>query len=211
MGMSDKDKCFEKAIDKVEDVGKQKIGVENQAPWVKDLNGTWRQIPKDTAFQSIMGSIKKTLGIQSGNLPANARLPGKPDPIQVRYPDVTVDTPGGKVVIDNKFTNGKGGIDPWGSKPGTGGNTQLPDYNDINQKNTGNPNAKNLSLDKNTCKCDEKGKAEPVRVYQSQTSVATDPALGKVFVVPLPLGPLPALPSFGLNPGVFGLRPIFVP
>ena len=142
MGMSDKDKCFEKAIDKVEDVGKQKIGVENQAPWVKDLNGTWRQIPKDTAFQSIMGSIKKTLGIQSGNLPANARLPGKPDPIQVRYPDVTVDTPGGKVVIDNKFTNGKGGIDPWGSKPGTGGNTQLPDYNDINQKNTGNPNAR---------------------------------------------------------------------
>lgn len=201
MGMSAKDKCFDEAIEQVEKVGGQKIGVTGQQGWLKDMAGNWSPLGKGVTFDSLFGSIRKTLEILKGNI--LPRAPGAPNPVQVRYPDMTVDTPGGKVVVDNKFTNGKGGIDPWGNKPGTGGDTQLNDYNDINNKNTnGNPKAKNLSLDKDICKCDPKGKPEPVRVYRSSTAVSMDPALQRVFVMPLPFGPLPVMPGLPAMPGI---------
>lgn len=195
-GVSAKDQCFEDATQAYEDATGKKLGLDFQRPWVKDgLTGKWGEAPAETTWDKIMGSILKTLRITKGDeLP---RAPGVPNPVQVRYPDITMTQPDGtKIVIDNKFTDSKGNIDKWGTKPGTGGQTQPEDYRDINKQNTGNPNAQEISLDENECGC-KGGEPEPETVPVPMT-------------VPFP-GFLP-MPAPGTLPGgVPAPEPVPVP
>jgi hypothetical protein len=189
---SDKDKCFEEATRAYEDATGKKLGIDFQRPWVQDRSGTWAEAPAESTFSRLMGSILKTLRIQNGDqLP---RAPGAPNPVQARYPDMTVTRPdGSKIVVDNKFTGADGRTDPWRTTPGTNGKTQQEDYNDINRQNTnGDPNAQNLSLDKDSCKCN--GDPQPERVPVPVPSLSPFfmplPAPGGV-PMPAPVEPMP--------------------
>lgn len=200
---SAKDNCFEEATRAYEDATGKKLGVEFQRPWVVDRAGNWAEVPEESTFGKIMGSILKTLRIENGDqLP---RAPGVPNPVAVRYPDVTMTQPDGtKIVIDNKFTGADGKPDPWRPQVNSEtGSTQQKDYNAINQQNTkGDPNAKDLTLDKNTCNCgegDPPGETVPVLVPSPFPGFLPMPAPGTT--VP----GLPGLPEFpGIPEFVFG-------
>lgn len=203
---SAKDQCFKEAIETYEEATKKDLGIKHQLPWSQDLDGTW--VAEETKiWWNVINSMLKTLGILSGTTPP--REPGRPNPIQVRQPDVTVPTPNGKpVVVDNKFTDKNGKPDPWRENPGKGNkNTQRQDYNDIN-KRQGHEETDDWSLDKNKCKCGD-GEPQPQEVWEPVTSPAYSPE-GKLFFMPVPAPgalpvPLPApVPAFPP-----GLVPVF--
>jgi len=90
----------------------------------------------------------------------------------------------GKSVVDLKWTQKSGKPDSWGTKKGMGGGTQQKDYNDINKQL--DPNSEeNVTLDKNTCKCDE-NPPEQKQVYEY------DPALDQLLFMPI----IEGVPSF---------------
>lgn len=207
MPESAKDICMREALAEYENLTGDKTGVEFQRPWLQDRSGTWAMGDNPNGFAGFIHSIKKTFRIMRGLQPERAA--GAPNPVQVRYPDMTVSRPdGSRVVIDNKFTNARGDIDPWRTQIGTNGQTQRQDYDDINSRNTkGDKRAEGLSLDKDSCNC--RGPAQPQEVP------VMEEATGRVMVmlpsgrwVPAPGAMIGRLPSFG-GLRMPGLRPVF--
>jgi len=189
---SSKDQCFQDATRAYEAATGKNLGIDFERQWVLDQNGTWGEAPQGSFFGDLWHSILKTFRIESGNqLP---RAPGVPNPIAFRVPDMTITQPDGtKIVVDNKFTDSNGNVDPWRPQVNSRtGSTQRQDYNDINSQQTnGDPNAVDLSLDKNTCNCsgDPQPETVPVPAPAPFPFFAPLPAPGGV-PVPEP-GPFP--------------------
>lgn len=169
---SPKEQCFQDALDAYND------NFPNQLPdlkmfqqWSRDIaTGEWTQASAPQKFYHWIRDIFSARKTGSG-------------PDQWRIPDITA--PDG-TVYDLKFTNSQGGVDPWGSKPGMGGQTQYEDQDEINKQ--ANPNSGAMSLDKDSCECDKRGEPEPVNV-----------AVPSPFFVPVP-GAVPgAAPALGLG------------
>jgi hypothetical protein len=198
-----KEKCFQEALDKYQDATGKDLGIEHQKDWVKDANGDWAPATFKDHFMKMVNSIRKTFQIQKRLRPP--RSPGAPNPVQWRTPDMTVTTPdGNKMVVDTKFTDAKGKIDSWRTKPGMSGSTQKDDYNDINrQQNPGRDDVENLSVDKDNCDCRGKNQPQRVEVVETVTdpSVAPGQDMMPFYVWPAP-GGLPPLtaPSPGWVP-----------
>lgn len=100
------------------------------------------------------------------------------------------------MVVDTKFTDSKGNIDPWGKNKGMSGSTQKPDYNEINtQQNPGRDDVEDLAIDKDNCDC--KGKNQPKKVevveYVRSPSFVPGQETMPFFVWPAP-GAIPVLP-----------------
>lgn len=164
---SAKERCFKQAAHAYEQGTGQDLGLEFERPWRQLLDGSWE---KTSNWWSAVNSFV------NGN--AN----------QIRRPDLTVN---GDTVVDLKFSRADGSKDTWGTKEGAGnGNTQLEDYNDINQQN--NPDFENDDprLDRDTCKCDENG-ADGVGVLVPTTDPAYDSLFGGS---PIPRGGLKGAP-----------------
>jgi len=198
--MSDKEACFKEALDAYKDATGNDLGVTHHQQWVQDANGSWRAIEEPRGFWGIINSIMKTFRIQDGL--QDPRPPGSPNPTQLRVPDMTVRTPDGRtVVVDNKFTRPDGTKDTWGTRPGTNGNTQKQDYDDINrQNNPGNDKVDDLYLDKDRCGCKGEPRAREVLVQVPSLQ-------GQLFVVPLPSPGLAPMPMPGLGPGLIPVFP----
>jgi hypothetical protein len=192
-----KEKCFHEAVDKLnegrEAQGKPKIDAKWEQGWVRDANGSWTET---TWTQDLIYSIRKTLRILGGT--QDPRDDGEANPVQFRKPDVTLTRPdGSKVVLDTKFTDANGRIDPWRDQKGTSGSVQKDDYEDMNRKaknDVGEP-----KLDRNTCKCDgRKQETEKVQVQVPATEFG-----GQLFFMPLPAPGTSGL--FAPAPGTFGV------
>jgi len=192
---TDKEQCFEDAMDKYQDATGKDLGLKHRQTWgQRTKDGVWEM--EERGFWAGVGSMLKTLRFKAG-------LGPKPGTYQqVRVPDLTVND---KVVVDTKFTDANGKVDPWGTKPGAGnGNTQKPDYNDINkQNNPSDPRAQDLSLDPKSCKCEQRGEPQQVEVPVYVTS----PSPGVYFA------PMPSLGGVPVPAGVpvFEPVPIFEP
>ena len=206
---SDKDKCFEEAMDTYQKLRKEAgrpldIDMTHQTPWVRNPllpSINWEPI-KNIFFREwfhIYGYTKRALGL---------------DTTQVRYPDVTVKLKNGShLIVDNKFTNNKGGIDPWGRKPNEhSGTNQQDDYKQINEQQ-GNSAGEKPSLNKDKCKCDERGQN---RQLEPQSVIIPLPE-DSLFFMPYPNMQPNAIPNFQTgaipgrltpNPG-FGFRFVF--
>lgn len=221
--LTDKEKCFRDAL------AAYKRAFPNKAPnvelfkdWYRDINGKWYKADFVWEFGHWIGSIFKTQRIMAGK--ANARdSPDEPNPEQMRTPDIT--GPDNKV-YDLKFTKADGSVDPWGSKAGMGGGNQKDDQAAINRQ-AGVDKA--ISLDKNSCHCEERKdeKGEPQRaeaevdrnspfvIHVPAQTPATAPGLPNTpspplapetpgpLEVPAPAptpGGLPTVPSPGLVP-----------
>jgi hypothetical protein len=204
---SPKDKCFEAAIDAYQEFREEagspwKVEISHQTPWVRDplAPSESRWTPVTHVFKEwyhIYGYAKRKFGFAK---------------TQVRYPDVTVKMQDGShLVLDNKFTNGKGEIDGWRTKRNEySRTTQQKDYEDINRQqghDIGVP-----SLDKDKCKCDERQKK---RQLEPRTVPVPDPAYQfNQYFMPY-VGPAPrTVPQFGPAPvrmPVPVLRPILIP
>ncbi len=200
--MTPKEKCFKDALDAYNDAFPDKNpNVKLFQDWYRDTDGKWYQASTLKSFGNWIGSIMKTMRIGAGL--QDPRAPGAPNPVQWRTPDITDSS--GKV-YDLKFTDKNGNIDPWGDKPGmNGGGNQAQDQAAINKQK--DPNGKEISLDKNSCKCEARGKPQPVE------KVVPNPMF---FMVPLPspggvvvpgavpgVAPAPAPGGFGLPEFVF--------
>lgn len=192
---SEKDKCFERAVEKInegrEAKGQKKINIEHEAGWIRDRFTGWN---KESWYGKLWNSIKKTFRIKNRLEPDDRAARGAPSPEQYRQPDCTLTLDdNSKVVIDCKFTDANGRPDEWGTKPGMGGRTQEPDYRDIN-KSQGNDIGE-PKLDKNNCECGKrKLETEEIRV--------TEPALqpeNRFYFAPMPGSPVP-LPAPGVAP-----------
>lgn len=150
---SAKERCFKQAAFAYEQGTGQDLGLEFEQPWRQLANGAWETT---TNWWSAVNSMR------FGNA------------TQIRRPDLTVN---GDTVVDLKFTRADGTKDTWGTRPGAGnGNTQLEDYNDINEQH--NPDFENDDprLDRDTCECDENG-SDGVGVLVPET----DPAYESMF------------------------------
>lgn len=196
-----KEKCFRKALDKINDgreaKGKRKLDVAHEQGWIRDKVRGWEPAQW---YQGIWNSIKKTWDItRELRDPEPGRLNS---PEQFRKPDVTLTKPdGSKVVIDTKFTDGKGKVDDWRETTGQGGKTQQQDYEDINEKqgnDVGEP-----SLDKNSCECGKR-KLETERVVVRVPSYQPG---SQLYFAPLPGPGGITVPEFA--PGGFAI-PEFV-
>ena len=153
---SEKEQCFEDALDAFKDAfPKKDPKVELFKDWYRDSDGSWNKASFFRSFSHWIGSILKTRRIQ--NLEEDPRPAGEPNPTQWRTPDISASD---NKVYDLKFTNAEGKVDPWGDKPGMGGGTQKDDQAAINQQV--DPNGKAMSLDKDSCKCEERGEPQPV-------------------------------------------------
>jgi hypothetical protein len=176
---SPKEQCFKDALDAYKDAFPDKDPkVELFKQWYREPDGTWYKADFLRSFSHWIGSILRTRRIEADQ--EASRAPDEPNPVQWRTPDLTASD--GKV-YDLKFTNAKGNVDPWGSRNGMGGKNQEQDYKDINKQT--DPNSGALSLDKDSCKCSERGEPQPVR--------APAPAM---FGVP------GVNPRFGARPGM---------
>jgi hypothetical protein len=207
---TEKEKCFQEAVGKLNEArearGQDKMDVKFKQGWVRDANGTWSE---QGWSGRLLGSIKKTLGLQNGTRTPDPNAPPRTaNPVQYREPDITLNTDvtltrpdGTKVILDTKFDG-----DSPGTKPGMGGTTQAEDYPDINKK-LGN-GVENPWLDKESCKCSEQKKETEeieVEVPAGQEMFSLQGAPGR-----LPPGArVPGVPglSGGVRPGV----PIRVP
>jgi hypothetical protein len=185
---SPKDKCFKEATEALkENTNKLKdMDIEFERTWVRDQKGTWSK--SNLFWAHLNNAINKTLEIIAGT--RSPRTQGRPNPMQVRRPDITINKGNNSLVIDNKFTDKDGNIDPWRSEKGKSGSTQKDDYNEINREHAGDPNAQDVSLDKNKCKCDAKGEPQPVEVWVPDPALQGQPEL---FFMPSPSG-IPSIP-----------------
>jgi hypothetical protein len=158
-----KEKCFRKAIDKINDgrgaKGQKKLDVKHEQGWVRDKNNGWQQ---ETWTGGLWRRIQYTWDAAKGLV--NPRAAGRPNPEQFRKPDLTLPQPNGKnPVLDIKFTDSKGNVDPWRETTGMGGKKQREDYKDINKEQ--GVDMDEPSLDKNSCDCGKrKLETETVRV-----------------------------------------------
>jgi hypothetical protein len=166
--MASKDQCFKEALGKVESVSQKTLNVEYEKWWVKDLNKKigWAPVPPGQVLPILFNSIAKTLALALG-LRTDVRDPGAANPVQLRRPDLTIDVNGKQIVVDNKFTDKDGNIDPWRTG-GQSGSDQRGDYNDINHQQ--GVEGSDLSLNKDICKCS----ADP------QPAKVVDPSLQPV-------------------------------
>ncbi|CAM2064020.1 hypothetical protein SCOR_01555 [Sulfidibacter corallicola] len=194
---SDKEKCFQEALEKYNEVAEQSgsrdpIDANFQEGWVQDIDGTWSPTGNET-WWSMVNSVRKTWDIIAGNRPP--RPPGSDYPIQIRRPDVTIRSGSRTVVVDTKFTRANGTVDDWGTRPGAGnGNLQQEDYNDINsQMNPDGDAPEDVKLDPETCRCD--GKGDPVEVPVMVPNPMMDPT-GQLFFMPFPAPGALGVPSF---------------
>lgn len=186
---SKKDKCFKEAMDEYNKYAdtKDQLDIKHQETWIKNWNGEW--IEGSRFITSSFWDFVRM--ITSGKY------------AQFRTPDFTIQTGEGKLVVDNKFTNSKGEIDPWRTQQGKSGSLQLDDYNEINdQLSNGNSKTDKLALDKDNCKCQD----NPPRQHEVKVEVLSP--VGQLFFVPLPMG-VPALSP--LTFPVFQPVPSFVP
>lgn len=161
MGLSAKEQCFKDAYSAYTDAFPDKDPkIELWKDWYRDAaDGKWHKADFFRRFEHWIGSIFKTRRIMNGE--DDPRPEGEPNPEQWRQPDIT--GPDNKV-YDLKFTDANGKTDPWGSKPGMGGKNQQEDQRDINKQV--DPNSNEMSLDKDSCKCEERGEPEPVAKYE---------------------------------------------
>jgi hypothetical protein len=144
-GKSDRDKCFEEAVDAYNKAyPEDKIPIETQKKWVID-GGKWRPM---STLESIWDWIRG----------------GSP----YRTPDWTLTIDGKPVAGDNKFDG-----DRFSNRKGRSGKTQLEDQNDMNQQNhPDNPDYQDLNLNSQTCKCD--GTPQKEVVYELEPATAFD-------------------------------------
>ena len=203
-----KENCFKDALDAYNDAFPDKnSNVELFKDWYRDADGRW--YPANTArkFWHWLQSIWKTEDIQNGT--CDPRAPGEPNPLQWRTPDIT--GPDEKC-YDLKFTNADGKTDPWGSKPGmNNGGTQREDQETINKQT--DPESGAMSLDKDSCRCKERGEPEPVTKFElSPFAVPVMPGVTNPSLQPLTGGaPAPAAPAAPEVPGGFGVPEFGLP
>ncbi len=186
-----KEACFESAVNELtehrERMGKPTPKIDHQRGWTQNMETKqWRPEPEQSTFGKIMGSIKKTFRIITGQ---QAEEPGRWPTGQPRFPDVTVTTPEGKTIaVDTKFDRPSGGRDQWNDKPGKySGNDQKTDYNEMNEQATKKKDL-DLSLDADSCECNE----DPSPVEEVDPALAPD---GQFYVAPFGEGALPSLPE----------------
>ncbi|HTT70281.1 MAG TPA: hypothetical protein VMG32_03580 [Anaeromyxobacteraceae bacterium] len=200
---SPKEKCFRKALDKInegrEAKGERPLDVANEQGWIRDAEKGWQPAPW---YRELWYSIRKTMRIQNGL--QDPRPPGAANPEQFRKPDLTLTREdGSKAVIDTKFTDADGKPDGWRTEEGMGGKTQQEDYQDINRQqgnDIGEP-----KLDKDNCDC---GK----RKLETETVEVRVPALqpgNSLFFAPLPAPGGVPMPAPAPTPGGFAV-PEFV-
>jgi hypothetical protein len=153
---SEKEQCFEDALAEFKRAFPDKDPkVELFKDWYRDAKNGWQKADFVRTFSHWIGSILKTRRIE--NLEEGPRPDGEPNPTQWRTPDISASD---NKVYDLKFTNAQGDVDPWGNKRGMGGGTQKEDQAAINQQV--DPNGKAMSLDKDSCKCEERGEPQSV-------------------------------------------------
>ncbi len=154
---SEKEQCFKDALAEFKRAFPDKDPkVEMFKQWYRDINDRWYKADFVRSFSHWIGSILKTERIM--NREENCRAdPNAPNPTQWRTPDMTASD---DKVYDLKFTNAQGKVDPWGCKPGMGGGNQEEDYTAINKQVDDKTSA--MSLDKDSCKCEERGEPQPV-------------------------------------------------
>jgi hypothetical protein len=153
---SEKEQCFEDALAEFKRAFPDKDPkVEMFKEWYRDLDKGWQKAGFVRSFSHWIGSILKTQRIVGGE--EDPRPDGAPNPTQWRTPDISASD--GKV-YDLKFTNAQGKVDPWGDKPGMGGGNQKEDQAAINKQVDEKSGA--MSLDKDSCKCEERGEPQPV-------------------------------------------------
>ncbi|MEF2074638.1 hypothetical protein [Consotaella aegiceratis] len=179
MADTPKEQCFKEAMDAYENATGDDLGAKWKQQWYRE-DGKWYQASKWRSFKHWINSIRKTQRIRKGT--EAERGADAINPEQWRIPDLTI----GDTVVDLKFTNKAGRIDPTGTKEGIGGFSQQHDYNEINGRKT---DSDIVALDKDSCKCAERakeGKAQP------HTVTVPDPMTGLHFV-PVIINPIGGL------------------
>src|SRR6185503_765632 len=147
MGISKNDKCFAEALAMYQEEAYTR-GVETQKIWFMDLQNGWMQLPADKNIYWLRGAIDRTWRILERG--EDLRASGQLNPLYYRQPDMTITMDDGRsIVVDNKFTNAEGRIDPWNRAPGKGGTLQRDDYNGINASQ--GVNGQDLALNKDVC------------------------------------------------------------
>jgi hypothetical protein len=170
--MGVKDDCFKEALEEYKKVsGDKDLKIDHQQPWVRDRVTGWRPLENESLWTRTNFRIREILGYTDAQIVERINQ-GKDNPIQLRRPDFTVNTPEGRtLVIDNKFLDSDCRMDEWGDKPGQSGALQREDYNQINSNNNPDKNVDDLRLDRDVCNCPKVPERVTIEATESSAEV----------------------------------------